>query len=448
MNHFYSAVSPQPLSQLFKKNSLKWICLFLLLAFCAPPGLASVQGSSQCSQDLIVQPGDSLSEIARRVYGDTSAFQPILAATNARADFDSSYATIRDPNRLEVGWKLCIPERPAAMATPERTNSQSAPSGGDIGLEIYGEFNPQQIRQLDIQAMRQRVYPGSAVTMEETLAPGTNYHRYVVSYRSEGLKIYALMTIPQGSRPASGWPTILFNHGYISPQHYSAVEYFQTYLEMLASRGYILFISDYRGHGDSEGRATGYIGPDYTVDVLHAVAALKEHPEVDADRIGMFGHSLGGNITLRSMVVSEDIKAGVIWAGLALSHAELLALLELSPAPLPTSVVRFRENLFDFFGTPQQNPGFWHAISPNSHLADLAGPIQLHHGEADEVVPLLFSMTLERQLQAAGAEAQLFTYERDDHNLSRNFDVAMARTVQFFDRHLKQASLSAHETED
>ena len=59
---------------------------------------------------------------------------------------------------------------------------------------------------LEISAMRARDYPGSDIVIEDTLDPGVNYSRYYVSYQSEGLKIYALMTVPNGEKPASGWP--------------------------------------------------------------------------------------------------------------------------------------------------------------------------------------------------------------------------------------------------
>ncbi len=41
--------------------------------------------------------------------------------------------------------------------------------------------------------------------------------------------------------------------------------------------------------------------------------SLKRFKEVDPERIGMWGHSMGGWITMRAMVTSRDIKAGVIW---------------------------------------------------------------------------------------------------------------------------------------
>ena len=59
---------------------------------------------------------------------------------------------------------------------------------------------------MTIAAMRQREYPGSDITLEKELDPGANYSRYYASYLSEGLKIYALLTIPNGEPPATGWP--------------------------------------------------------------------------------------------------------------------------------------------------------------------------------------------------------------------------------------------------
>src|SRR5260370_15331530 len=73
---------------------------------------------------------------------------------------------------------------------------------------------------LAIDAMRQRDYPGSDLVIERTLSPGSNYQQYVASYQSDGLKIFALLTVPYGAKPAGGWPVIIFDHGYIPPTVY------------------------------------------------------------------------------------------------------------------------------------------------------------------------------------------------------------------------------------
>ena len=292
---------------------------------------------------------------------------------------------------------------------------------------------------LQIDAMRARQYPGSDIVVESVLDPGVNYSRYLVSYLSEGLKIYALMTIPNGEKPSTGWPVIIFNHGFIPPDVYVTTERYLAYVDLIARSGYIVFRSDYRGHGNSEGEAGGaYSRPDYTVDVLNAVSSMKRHVDADPNRIGMWGHSMGGYITLRSMVITGDIKAGVIWAGVVASYPDLLTRWRRGASPPSTPRPgSWRTTLVNTFGSPEENPEFWNSISANSYLADLSGPIQLHHGTADEDVPLEFSELLYYQMLEAEQYVELYKYDGDNHNISNYFSTAMQRTIEFFDRYVK-----------
>lgn len=326
-------------------------------------------------------------------------------------------------------------QTPAPTETPQPT-STSTPTATPSATPT--------LHPMMIEAMRQREFPGSDIVIEAELDPGPNYHRYYASYLSEGLKIYALLTVPFGDPPPNGWPAIIFNHGFIPPNVYRTTERYVNYVGRLAESGYIVFRSDYRGHADSEGEATGAYGnPGYVIDVLNAVASVKRLPQADPDRIGMWGHSMGGYITLRSMVINQDIKAGVIWAGVVAPYPDLFA-----RGPQPTSAAptatgteasrrRWRQTWVELYGTPEENPAFWNGISANAFLAELSGPIQLHHGTLDESVPLAASEVLYEQMLAAGQPVEFYTYEGDNHNLSGFFTTAMNRTIEFFDAYLK-----------
>ena len=141
------------------------------------------------------------------------------------------------------------------------------------------------------------------------------------------------------------------------------------------------------------------------------------------------------------MVISKDIKVGVIWAGVVGSYPDLIynwRRTGVGVTPSPSSQGRgWRSQWLEQYGTPEENPVFWNAISANSYLADLSGPIQLHHGTADTDVPVEFSQTLYDQIRTAGKYAELYTYPGDNHNLSNSFDTAMSRTIEFFDSYLK-----------
>ena len=297
---------------------------------------------------------------------------------------------------------------------------------------------------LSIEFMRKQAYPGSDIVIEQTLAPGANYNRYIASYQSEGLKIYALLTVPTGQKPKTGWPVVVFNHGYIPPAQYRTTERYVAYVDGFARNGYIVFKSDYRGHGSSEGAASGgYGSPAYTVDVLNALSSVKRYKDADPARIGMWGHSMGGSITLRSMVVTRDIKAGVIWAGVVASYPDLIARWRRPSGgdATPRAFSGWRGRLTEEYGAPEQNPKFWASISPNSYLTDLAGPVQLHHGTADQSVPFEFSETLSKQIIESGKAVEFYSYQGDDHNIAKNFGVAIYRSVQFFDKYVKNAPL-------
>lgn len=296
--------------------------------------------------------------------------------------------------------------------------------------------------ELSIGFLRSRKFPGSVIMIEKELPAGFNYSRYIASYQSEGLKIYGLLTVPIVKAPQEGWPAIVFNHGYIPPAQYRTTERYVSYVDGFARAGYIVFKPDYRGHGESEGEPTGAYGSNgYAMDVLNAVVSLKKYQHVNPNNIGMWGHSLGGFLTLRSMVVTKDIKAGVIWAGVVGSYSDMLnnwRRRNTSPPPgLPTGARRWRDRLTSTYGTPEKNPEFWNSISANSYLSDISGPLQLHHGTADTSVPVEFSQKLAEELKKENKTVEVYVYEGDDHNLSRNFAVAIRRSVEFFDKYLK-----------
>ncbi|MEA2669415.1 MAG: uncharacterized protein QOJ33_2349, partial [Chloroflexota bacterium] len=165
---------------------------------------------------------------------------------------------------------------------------------------------------------------------------------------------------------------------------------------------------------------------------------LQHFDQADATRVGFWGHSMGGHITLRSLVISHEIRTAAIWGGVVAPYRDLL---NWHPPPAdsspPTLNRSWRQDFITRFGTPEQNPAFWDSISPNAFLGDVTAPVQLHHSTTDEDVPLAFSQTLRQELSDVGKPVELFTYPGDNHNISNNFNTAMSRSIAFFDRALK-----------
>ncbi|QQG41112.1 MAG: alpha/beta fold hydrolase [Candidatus Levyibacteriota bacterium] len=297
---------------------------------------------------------------------------------------------------------------------------------------------------MSIEAMREKTYPGSDIIIEQTLPSTSNYNQYLTSYQSDGLKIYALLTVPIGQKPKNGWPVIVFNHGYIPPEVYRTTERYVAYIDAFARNGYIVFKPDYRGNGNSQGKPEGaYYSAAYATDDLNAISSIKKYKDANPQRIGVWGHSMGGNITLRDLVVNtKDIKAAVIWGGVVGSYEDLMYNWQRKVTYRPSGrelTLRnsSRQQLIDKYGDPRKNPQFWNSLDPTYFVKDITAPIQLDTGGSDEEVPVAFSKSLKDKLQTAGKTVEYFEYPGDDHNISQNFTPAMQNSVKFFDKYLK-----------
>lgn len=323
------------------------------------------------------------------------------------------------------------------------TSQLASPVAQD--LQTLGtQVIPASTSSLSIAAMQQRSYPGSQLHIEQTLPDHPNYRSYIVSYQSDQLKIYALLTVPKGTKPATGWPVIIFNHGYIPPTIYKTTERYVAYVDAFARSGYIVLKPDFRGNGQSQGQPEGaYYSPAYAIDTLNALGSIKQYPDADPSKIGMWGHSMGGNVTLRALVVSPDIKAAVIWAGVVGSYDDLInhwqQRVKYQPPPQELALRnRFREQILQRYGSPSTNPSFWNSIDPTAHLGNIMAPVQIDVGLADQEVPPDFSSSLRDKLKAQGKTVEHYEYPGADHNISgASFNLAMQRSIAFFDKYLK-----------
>lgn len=296
---------------------------------------------------------------------------------------------------------------------------------------------------LAIAVMRQQSFPASVITIEQTLEPGSNYTRYVVSYMSDGLKIYGLLTVPIGQKPAGGWPVILFNHGYIPPNSYSTIYSYAIMVDPLARAGYIVFKPDYRGNGNSQGSPTqSYITPDYVTDSMNALEAIKEYKDANPNKIGVFGHSMGGNITLHELVMSHAFKAADIAAGVVGNESDLItwwnqrfATNSIVGNDLDTYYII--QQMVKRYGTPKSDPSYWNTIDPPLFISFISEPVQIQVGTSDEDVPVNFSSSLANLLKKNNKEVTYLTYPGADHNLAPDTAAAMAQTVDFFNTYIK-----------
>jgi dipeptidyl aminopeptidase/acylaminoacyl peptidase len=305
---------------------------------------------------------------------------------------------------------------------------------------------------ISIPYLRTIKFESNGLTIEQKLNDGGTYERFIVSYTSEGNKIYALLTVPKGEMPEGGFQAIVFNHGYIPPKQYSTQSNYVSYVDYLARNGFVVLKIDFRGNGQSEGIASGsYFSSSYTKDAISALKSLQKFEKVNPEKIGFWGHSMSGNLVLRSMLINKEIKAGVIWAGAVYSYADFAKyrIQDNSYSPIQTqpgtlindpnrdtsqNTSKLREN----YQETDFNNQYWSEVSLTKNIKYLEMPLQIHHAINDSVVNIGYSRDLAKILKENNKNFEFYEYDYGNHNIEGgSFNQAMDRTVKFFKNNLK-----------
>lgn len=328
------------------------------------------------------------------------------------------------------------------MLRETQPNFQSGSSDQTSSQSPIVTPTPFPFQQLTIPSLRRRTYQSRLGELVE-YQKHPSYTSYLTSYDSDNLDINGLLTIPSGTMPSTGWPAIVFVHGYIPPSEYITTQKYIDYIDYLARNQFVVFKIDLRGHGQSEGQASGaYYSPDYVIDTLNARAALAQFDQVNPNAVGLWGHSMAGNIVLRSLVVDPTIKAAVIWAGAGYTYEDLrqYRINDSSYRPPSTTSPRAseRQRLFDTYGQFDPASQFWSQVNPTNYLSDLnSNYLDLHHAVDDSVVSINYSRNLVNVAQKTPLKVELFEYPSGGHNLTgSSFALAMQRTVSFFNKRL------------
>ena len=144
------------------------------------------------------------------------------------------------------------------------------------------------------------------------ISTGEAYKQVLIEYPSDGLRITGVMNIPRGLGP---FPVVIIDHGYFKPAEYKTGDGTSRAADAFARRGYLTIAPDYRCYAGSQcGANPFYIG--YAIDVLNLIAQLSSLPDADTIRIGIWGHSMGGGITLRVLAVNDSIKVASLYGAL------------------------------------------------------------------------------------------------------------------------------------
>jgi dipeptidyl aminopeptidase/acylaminoacyl peptidase len=274
---------------------------------------------------------------------------------------------------------------------------------------------------------------GTGLTLEKTLEKNDIYTKYAVNYLSNGLRITGVFLIPNEKKPHQ---LLVFNHGYIDPAVYTQGRGLKREEDYMARHGFAVFHPDYRGHAGSDKSPMTeqvYDGNlEYAMDSANAIHALREAkiPNVDASKVGMFGHSMGGGVTLAILTGKPElIDAAVLYAPV---HAKVWE-----------NFVRWRakreegDRTITQFGSYEEHPEKWDALSPDTFLSEIKVPVMLFQGTNDRDVPHEWSEYLNTRLKNLGKNITFIEYEGEGHEFSPKWTDFMEKTAAFFSQELR-----------
>ena len=290
---------------------------------------------------------------------------------------------------------------------------------------------PDPYADLTIEALASRFYGRGTVTVYQTMGTFPEFTRYLISYPSDELTIYGFMNVPVGAGP---FPVIVAVHGYIDPALYGTLDYTTRYADDLARAGYLVLHPNLRGYWPSDSGPNPFrVG--MAIDVLNLVGLVRQTgglpgtlEQAMPDRIGLWGHSMGGGISLRTITVSADVRAAVLYGAMSGNEAwNFTKILEWSGGR------RGREEL----NAPEDA---LYRISPINHLDRIQAAVSIHHGAADELVPPEWSADLCQRLNLLRKSVECFSYPGQPHTFYGDGDREFVqRTIAFFDRWLRGA---------
>lgn len=305
--------------------------------------------------------------------------------------------------------------------TPTRTNTPTPTQTPTPHPDLIG---------VTIEGLRARAYPGGQIRITNTITVTDAYTRTYITFPSDGLTISGLMHVPFGQGP---FPVVILNHGYIPPSQYVTGSDTYRPADILARNGYLTISPDMRGYARSDS-GLNLFRSGYMIDALNAAASAKSLPYADAKNIGMWGHSMGGGVTTRAMVVSPLIKAHVLYA----------------PVSADVRIRRFAgglsgasgvddSELYDSYAYWTRKPELVDAVSPINFFRYVTAPVQIHIGQIDTTTPPEWSRAIRDELSKQGKYVEYYEYPRQAHAFIGNgWSLFNQRVVAFFDKYLKK----------
>jgi len=318
----------------------------------------------------------------------------------------------------------------ASCSGPTESAVSSSPSS-EPSTPAASAFPEEVFDPVSLPALMQTEIAGTDLVVGNAIGSTANYTRHPVTYKANEFTISGIMNIPKGEGP---FPTLVLGHGYIDPAIYTSGRGLKREQDYLANQGYIVLHTDYRNHAGSDDDPDNdtNLRLGYTIDVIAAARALRasELPQVDTEKIGYLGRSMGGGIGYNvAAVAPNEYDAIILYAPVSANYVDNFNKWGRDNPDVGNPIIQR-------FGSPEDSPEFWAGISAENYFDKIDDPIMIHHGTNDESCKVTWSERAASQMQALDKDVTLHIYEGEQHAFGPQWELSMQRSVEFFAKNL------------
>ena len=313
------------------------------------------------------------------------------------------------------------------------TNSYSISADGKFAYHTYSAINsPNKVALVELpdhDLVKQETT--NAKLAEKLKTAGYNYELFTVTTKS-GISVDGWMTKPYNFDPAKKYPVLfyVYNEPASTTVNDKFDGFFGLYHRAIADLGFVVVSVDGRGTPAPKGREwrksiyqkIGVISSEDQAGALEAL--LSQHNYLDANKVGIWGWSGGGSMTLNMLFRYPKM----YHFGISVA---------------PVTDLRFYDSIYEerYMGLPQQNPEAYKLCSPVTFADKLEGRLFLIHGTGDDNVHFQNAEYLVDKLVAAGKQFRYMPYPNRSHGISEGKGTTMhlfKSMIAFFEEELNR----------
>ena len=311
--------------------------------------------------------------------------------------------------------------------------------------------------------LSQRQYQGSEIKLERVLKEEKEFTSWLFSFQSDGKRATGMANLPQvqchperseGSHgdPSSPldsleapqddascsratFPVIVMLRGYADDEIYFTGLGTRKAAAVFAENGFVTLAPDFLGFGESDPPSGDILEARFErpVMVLNLLASIKTLSEVDPNKVFLWAHSNGGQIALSVLEVSSLNVPTALWAPVTKGFPE--SVLDYIGDPLAGGDDQGKKVIDRIFEFEKYHDS--KEFSIDTHFDRIQAPLQIQQGGGDYLVEQAWTNEFVEKMRNLSKDITYYTYSNADHNLKQNWDMAVARDLEFFRKFLE-----------